>query len=203
MRQLASWRTWTAIGLSVLLVVLVITALGRGSDDQNAGGELQPSVRRVETVASVMEIRAGDVFSINDGVTFGSATLTLDDGRVVFLGPDTPGEISCADLTTPAACVLLADMLGQGVVWYALVTADDTTSRVLQLPTLVDMVDGGDTGVLENGWHVPLANGVERTCAGEPRSPTLRAFIESYSSTGIRTMLDLDRDEVVEVVCAE
>jgi hypothetical protein len=69
------------------------------------------------------------------------------------------------------------------------------------VPTLVDMEDGGDTGVLENGWRVPLANGVVRTCAGEPRSPTLRAFIESYSETGIRSVLDLDRDEVVEVIC--
>lgn len=202
MRQLASWRTWTAIGLSLLLVVVAIAALGRGSGEPDGGEDLQPSVRRIETVASVMEVRAGGAFSIYDGVTFGSATLTLDDGRVVFLGPDTPGEIACADLSTPAACVLLADMLGQGVVWYALVAADDTTSRVLELPTLVDMVDGGDTGVLENGWHVPLANGVVRTCDGQPRSPTLRSFIESYSATGIRTVLDLDRDEVVEVICS-
>jgi hypothetical protein len=203
MRQLASWRTWIAIGISLLLVTFGLAALGRGSDAPDSAVDLQPSIRRIETVASVMEVRSGAAFSINDGVTFGSATLTLDDGRVVFLGPDTPGEITCADLTTPAACVLLADMLGQGVVWYALVAADDTTSRVLQLPTLVDMVDGGDTGVLENGWYVPLTNGVERTCAGQQRSPTLRAFIESYSSTGIRTVLDLDRDEIVEVVCVE
>lgn len=203
MRQLASWRTWIAIGLSLLLVTFGIAALGRGSDDPGSGDERQPSIRRIEMVASVMEVRAGAAFSIDDGVTFGSATLTLDDGRVVFLGPDTPGEIECADLTTPAACVLLADMLGQGVVWYALVAADDVTSRMLTLPTLVDMVDGGDTGVLVNGWHVPLTNGVERTCAGRPRSATLRAFIESYSATGIRTVLDLDRDEVVEVICVE
>jgi hypothetical protein len=48
-----------------------------------------------------------------------------------------------------------------------------------------------------------LANGVIRTCAGAPRSPTLRAFIDSYSETGITTVLDLDRDEVVEVICAD
>ncbi|NDE20169.1 MAG: hypothetical protein EBZ98_00710 [Actinobacteria bacterium] len=98
--------------------------------------------------------------------------------------------------------MLLADMLGEGVVWYALVNADSIIARTLVLPTLVDMVDGGDTGVLANGWQVPLANGVIRTCAGEPRSTTLRAFIESYSEAGIRTVLDLDRDEVVEVICA-
>jgi hypothetical protein len=92
-------------------------------------------------------------------------------------------------------------MLGEGVVWYALINADAPTSRTVALPTLVDMADGGDTGVLANGWFVPLANGVVRTCAGEPRSPTLRKFIESFTDRGIRTVLDLDRDEVVEVIC--
>lgn len=202
MRQLASLRTWSALGVVALsIAVLLLLVMRGGSEGGGDSGELQPSVLRIETVASVMEIRAAGAFRIFDGLTLGSATLGLDDGRTIFIATDTPGEIACADLSTPAACVLLADMLGQGVVWFALVAADDTTSRVLTLPTLVDMVDGGDTGVLENGWHVPLATGVIRTCAGEPRSPTLRAFIESYAGTGIRTLLDLDRDEVVEVVC--
>jgi len=202
MRQLGSWRTWAAIGLLVVLISIGAFTFGNRSDSSDLGNGLQPSVRRVETVASVMEIRSGESFTVIDGLTSGSATLTLDDGRVVNIAPGTPGELDCTDIATPAACVLVADMLGQAVVWFALVAANDTTSRILELPTLIDMVDGGDIGVLDNGWHVPLANGVVRTCAGQPRSPTLRSFIESYSSTGIRTLLDLDRDEIVEVICA-
>jgi hypothetical protein len=201
MRQLGSWRTWAAIGLLVVLISIGAFAFGNRSDSSDLGNGLQPSVRRVETVASVMEIRSGESFTVIDGLTSGSATLTLDDGRVVNIAPGTPGELDCADVAAPAGCVLVADMLGQAVVWFALVAANDTTSRILELPTLIDMVDGGDTGVLDNGWHVPLTNGVVRTCAGQPRSPTLRSFIESYSSMGIRTLLDLDRDEVVEVIC--
>jgi hypothetical protein len=30
----------------------------------------------------------------------------------------------------------------------------------------------------------------------------LRQFIERYAGRGIRTILDIDRDEIVEVVCA-
>ncbi len=201
MRQLLSWRTWAAIGVLLVLatVVQLLTSRGpRGSD----GEGVQPSERRVTTIASVMTIQSSEAFAIIDGVTVGSALLTLDDGRVVTIARETPGEINCADRTTPAACVLLADMLGEGVVWYALVDSDGPSVRTLVLPTLVDMVDGGDTGVLANGWYVPLADGVVRTCAGAPRSSTLRSFIESYSETGIRTVLDLDRDEVVEVICA-
>ena len=63
------------------------------------------------------------------------------------------------------------------------------------------MVDDGDRGVLANEWIVPLTNGVVRTCAGEETTRTLRQFIERYATRGIRTILDVDRDEVVEVVC--
>lgn len=202
MRQLLSWRTWAAVGVLLVLatVVQLITSRGpRGGNDSST----QPSQRRVEAVASVMMIQSSEAFAVIEGITVGSATLTLDDGRVINIVRDTPGEIDCVDRTTPAACVMLADLLGDGVVWYALVNANGPASRTLSLTTLVDMVDGGDTGVLENGWHVPLANGVIRTCAGAPRSPTLRAFIDSYSGTGITTVLDLDRDEVVEVICAD
>jgi len=200
MRQLSSWRTWAAIGVLLVLatVVQLITSRGPRGDDEVS---LQPTERRVEAIASVMMIQSSEAFGVIEGITVGSATLTLDDGRAVNIVRDTPGEVNCADRTTPAACVLLADLLGDGVVWYALVNADGPAARTLALPTLVDMVDGGDTGVLENGWHVPLTNGVVRTCAGAPRSRTLRAFIDLYSETGITTLLDLDRDEVVEVIC--
>ena len=198
-----SWRTWAAI--AALLALLVVLQMVSRADSRTSGDAnvTQPSIRRVEIVASVMRIDSSEAFSVIEGVTVGSAELALDDGRTVSIARETPGEVDCTDRTTPAACVLVADMLGNGVVWYALVNSDGPAVRTLVLPTLVDMVDGGDTGVLANGWHVPLANGVIRTCAGEPRSSTLRAFIESYSEAGIRTVLDLDRDEVVEVVCVK
>lgn len=201
MRQLRSWRTWAAIGVLLVLITVVQLIIGDGPRGDATIDSSQPSTRTIEAVASVMRFDASEAFGVIDGVTVGSATLALDDGRIMNIARDTPGEIDCADRTTPAACVLLADLLGEGVVWYALVNADGPAARVMTVPTLVDMVDGGDTGVLANGWYVPLANGVIRTCAGEPRSPTLREFIESYSDNGIRTVLDLDRDEVVEVIC--
>jgi hypothetical protein len=181
MRQLMSWRTWAAIGVLLVLATVVQLLTSRGPRGSDAEG-VQPSERRVSAIASVMSIQSSEAFAIIDGVTVGSASLTLDDGRVVTIARDTPGEIDCADRTTPAACVLLANMLGEGVVWYALVDSDGPTVRTLVVPTLVDMV--------------------ERTCAGAPRSSTLRSFINSYADSGIRTVLDLDRDEVIEVICA-
>lgn len=201
MRQLMLWRTWVAIGVLLVLATVVQLLTSRGPRGSGEEG-VQPSERRVNAVASVMLIQSSEAFAIIDGVTVGSASLTLDDGRVVTIARDTPGEIDCADRTTPAACVLLANMLGEGVVWYALGNSDGPSVRTLVVPTLVDMVDGGDVGVLANDWYVPLADGVVRTCAGAPRSSTLRSFINSYAESGIRTVLDLDRDEVIEVICA-
>jgi hypothetical protein len=201
MRQLWTWRTLAALAGVAIIIVLGIVVVSIGSPDDTDGEILQPRVRRVEAVASVMRIQSTTDFSSIDGLTTGAAVLALDDGRTVSIAAGTPGELSCSERAVPAACVLLADLLGDGVVWYALVDADTSASRTLILPTLVDMVDGGDTGILQNGWHVPLANGVTRTCAGEPRSRHLRAFINSYADSGIRTVLDLDRDEVVEVIC--
>jgi len=203
MRQLLSWRTWAAIAVLLILMTVVQLLTGRGPRGDSSDSDPQPSIRRVETVASVMQIQASEAFGVVDGVTVGSATLTLDDGRSVNIARETPGEIDCADRVTPASCVLLADLLGEGVVWYALVNSDGPAARTLVLPTLVDMEDGGDTGVLANTWRIKLTDGVTRTCAGEPRSATLRAFIESYADGGIRTVLDLDRDEIVEVICEQ
>lgn len=198
MRQLLAWRTWAALAAVVVAtVVLAVVVLG---------GSESPSIERlrrnVDTTASVMAWEGADAWSTADGRSVGTATLLLDDGRRVTITDGTPGEASCDDRITPAACVLLADTLGPAVVWFALVAADDPESRLLTLPTLVDMVDDGDRGVLANEWIVPLTNGVVRTCAGEETTRTLRQFIERYASRGIRTILDLDRDEVVEVVCA-
>lgn len=196
-----SWRTWAAIGAVLLLATIVQLATGRGPRGSAGDSAVQPATKNVEVVASIMSITSSEAWSVVEGVTVGSATLALDDGRVVTIARDTPGELDCADRTTPAACVLLADFLGEGVVWYAIVNSDGPAARTLALPTLVDMADGGDTGILQNDWHLPLANGVVRTCSGDPRSENLRAFINSYAEGGIRTVLDLDRDEVVEVIC--
>lgn len=183
---------------SVIAAAAVIATLAFGGGDTSSSDQ---QVRNVDTSASVMAWEGTDAWTVTAGAAVGDATLLLDDGRRVAITAGTPGETACVDRVTPAACVLLADMLGPAVVWFAIVPADGVESRVLALPTLVDMVDDGDRGVLENGWTVPLTTGVVRTCAGEETTRTLRQFIERYASRGIRTVLDVDRDEVVEVVC--
>jgi hypothetical protein len=162
-----------------------------------------PTTHNVELVAVATSLAAQEGWQIASNKTVGNATLTLDDGRVIEILEGTPGEITCTNLTASSACVLLADMLGGGVVWFALVPVDEnaeSSQKVLTLPPLVDMLNGGSLGVLQNDWIVKLGNGVKRTCDSESDTANLREFITKFSENSY-TVLDLIKDEVTEVVC--
>lgn len=166
---------------------------------RGSGGEATPAPTNVELVAVTTSISASENWSVIDGRTSGEANLVLDDLRQVTIFDQTRGEVSCTDFSE--GCVLLADVLGEAVVWFALVDKDveDGEAR-LTLPALVDMREGGDLGVLQNGWVVRLTQGVARTCDTETTS--LRDFINNFSPDGSVTILDLLADEVTEVVCS-
>ena len=196
MRSFLSLRSWAAL----LVLVVAFGVIGgayvlvRGS----AGGA-EPAPTNVELVAVTTAITATDNWAVGDGKTIGEATLTLDDGRQLTIFDGTRGEISCTSFD--AGCVVVADVLGDAVVWFALVDKDDEDGDVrLTLPALVDMREGGDLGVLQNGWVVRLTQGVDRTCDTETTS--LRDFINKFSPDKSVTILDLIADEVTEVICS-
>jgi hypothetical protein len=195
-KSFLSLRSWAALGsLAVAFIVLfgAFTLLRGGSENAD------PAPMNVELVAVTESIGATDNWSIVDGKSTGEATLTLDDGRVVTVFDQTRGEISCTDRSD--GCVMLADTLGEAIVWFALVPKDAEDGDVrLTLPALVDMRDGGDLGVLQNGWVVRLTIGVDRTCDTETTS--LRDFIDKFSPDRSITILDLIADEVTEVICS-
>ena len=169
---------------------------------RDAGGSTVASRRPhfVSYTASVVTIQADPNFAVKDGLTTGSARLALDDGRTLFLAEATMGEIDCTDRVTPNACVLLAEMLGDAPVWFALTTAngDEPTTR-LDLPPIVDMLNNGDDAVLTNGWVVPLATPTKRVC--DTATTSLRDFIDQFGSN-MDVSLNLTTDEIDTVRCA-
>ena len=197
MRSLVSLRT--VVGLAAVstfgIVALLLFSLTSGD-----GASDSSSTRSIEMIAVASTIAADEDWNTSDGTTVGSATVSLDDGRIVSIPNGTPGEISCADLVTSSACVMLADTLGSAVVWFALVDADPSRAgRYLTLPGLVDMRDAGDLGVLANGWVIRLATPTERNCETDPGN--LRDFIDAYGGDGSQSVLDLIGDQIVEVTC--
>lgn len=202
MRHFLSARLWAAFAIlgAAAVVVLGLFALTSGGSSTPTA---LPTIHNVELVAVATSLAAQEGWQIASSKTVGNATLTLDDGRVVEILEGTMGEITCTNLTEPFACVLLADMLGGGVVWFALVPVDTNAAasqKMLTLPPLVDMLNGGSLGVLQNDWIIKLGNGVKRTCDSESDTANLREFITRFSQNSY-TMLDLIKDEVTEVVC--
>ena len=202
MRQLFNIRLWTALGVLSAAVLLILLfscddCFGRNGGSAEVSADVE---KNIETVAIVTSFAQSEGWRIENGRTVGEASVLLDDARQVFIAADTPGENLCADLTVGSSCVFLANMFGDSVMWFALVdTNSPKPTRVLELPSLVDMLDSGSRGVLENDWIVRLANGVKRTCGED--TGTLREFINNYSPDKSVTKLNLITDEVDEVVC--
>ncbi len=204
MRHFLSARLWAAfaiLGATAVVVLGLFTLVSGGSSTPAA----LPTTHTVELVAVVTSISPQNGWQVANGVTVGNSALTLDDGRVIEVLEGTMGEITCTNLTAGSECVLLADMLGGGVVWFALLPVDETADvaarqKMLTMPPLVDMLNGGSLGVLQNDWIIKLGNGVQRTCDSESDTANLREFITKFSQSSY-TLLDLVKDEVTEVVC--
>ena len=197
MRYFFTARLWAALGMllgSSALVFATLLLVNGGSSASSSGS------RVIDVVAAVTTTEFGDGWQISDGKSVGDATLSLDDGRTLHIVDGTPGEVTCELPTIPYSCVIVADTLGSGVLWFALVPSDSSNGKeILTLPALVDMLQGGDLGVLSNGWVVPLATPTVRNCDTETTS--LRDFINKFPDGNAIALLNLYQDQITEVVC--
>lgn len=164
-------------------------------------------LHKIDLVASVNSINTDSGWSQEGGLTSsGAMRLSLDDLRVLTVAEGTLVDDydtvpACTDFTTPNACVLLADMLGEAVVWFALVPADKANGmQFLTLPGLIDMQANGDEGILRNGWVVKLATPVKREC-GDKDTASLRDFITQFPDNLSTSLVNLTTDNVVSVEC--
>lgn len=195
------------IGVGLLLAALF---LGNGIyTSLNDEETLTPTdvLHKIDLVASVTSVNTDVGWSQNGGLTSsGAMRLVLDDLRVLTIVEETlvddyDAVPACTDFVTPNACVLLADMLGEAVVWFALVPADRANGlQYLTLPGLIDMQANGDEGILRNGWVVKLATPVKRDC-GDVDTTSLRDFITRFPDAASTSLVNLTTDNVVSVVC--
>ena len=186
MRQLFNWRFVAAVGA---LAILALLARGLLVDDDSITTIVDASVaeRRIDMIEPVATITQADEFRIGlDGITSGFLDLTLDNGRIVRVAPGTLGEISCRDLDVPNGCVVLADVLGDAVVWFAIVPR--ASGATVELPPIVDLQDG--EAVFTNGWRLPYAPIIERDC-GDEDIPTFSDFLRRFGPGSV-SILDLE-----------
>lgn len=196
------------VGIGIAIAALF---LGNGIYASLSNDEtLTPTdvLHKIDLVASVNSINTDVGWSQEGGTTSsGAMRLSLDDLRVLTIAEGTlvddyDAVPACTNFTTPNACVLLADMLGEAVIWYALVPADSVNGlQYLTLPGLIDMQANGDEGILRNGWVVKLATPVKREC-GDKDTTSLRDFITQFPDELSTSLVNLTTDNVVSVSCA-
>ena len=205
-RQLLTWRFLAAVAALVVLALGVDSVVGRSTkagsvaiDPARAvdlGADGRPLERRVDLVARIASVETPDGFGIGAGGTsVGTLVARLDEQRTMTIAPGTPGVVTCDDLAAEGACVVLADLLGEAVVWFAILPA--APRDTVEVPPVVDLQEG--YAVFDNGWRIRYETVIERDCDGQDIlnfSDFLRRF-----GPGSRTFVDLETQKVATVVC--
>ena len=197
MRQLFSWRFLAALA-ALGAFALLARALLVNDDSIDAVIDPEPIERCIDVFEPIVSAEQSTDFSILPaGVTTGYLDLDLTGERVVGIFPGTFGEIDCDGLDQDNQCVLLADTLGDAVVWFAILPA--APRGTVALPPITDLDEG--EAVFENGWRVPYAPVIERDCEGEDIL-TFSDFLRRFGPDSV-TIFDLEARQVVAVRCGE
>ena len=201
MRQIFSVRFFAAVGaVAALLFVLVTVFTARRVIEGDGAADDAPQLRAIDLVDQVQAASAPITFDA-DGLTLGSTVLTIDPSRAMTIVPGTPGVDHCGQLATPGACAVVADLLGEGVVWFALVPMG--AGRAVPMPA-VDTVEEG-VATLVNGWQFPHAPAFDRRCgegADEEVFESYRQFKQLFGEN-FTTLYDLDQRQLAAVVCRQ
>ena len=205
MREILSLR-FVATVVALILSVVAVSRIAGGEDtdggtvDVGSSGEVDPDmVRRIDLVDVVADIesengRFGTAgFAVVDGVAVHTARLILDDLRAVDIVTGTPGVDNCPVSRRVGRCAVLADMLGEAVLWFSLEPVD---ADMIELGTVTAFDD--EWAVLSNGFALPHAEVFVRRCAAEFESFTQwrRELGDDYV-----TMYSLAERELTDVVC--
>ena len=197
MRQLFNWRFVAAVAALGALALLARAILTDNTSIE-AVIEAQVIERKIDLIDPIESAVSSEDFTVApSGVTTGFIDLTLDAERVLRIVPGTLGQIECDELDMTNRCAVLADMLGDAVVWFAIVP--QAPSATVELPPIVDLIDG--SAVFDSGWRIPYAPVIERDCDGED-IPTFSDFLRRFGPDSV-TIVDLETRQVTAVRCGD
>lgn len=217
MRQILSVRFVAALA-ALAALAFGVTSVFAGDDDDStdgiaAGGAAVddgadvpqgsavatsvPFERRIDLIELVESFERSEDFAIGpDGLTTGIVDMVLDERRVVRVAPGTPGQIDCGNLRNANRCVVLADLLGDAVIWFAVEPRGPRDT--VRLGPIVDLQDGN--AIFENGWQIPYPPVIERDCDDELDVTSFSDFLRRFGP-GSTSVVDLETRMVTEVVC--
>jgi len=164
MRQIFTIRFFAAVGAVVGLFFLLTTIFATREVIESDGAD-EPVVllRRIDFVEQVFSVTNPSFRVGSDGLATTDSEMIIDGQRRVRIIAGTPGESYCDVHGPPGDCALVADLLGEGVVWFALIP--DGTATTIEFPAIDTLDDGLAT--LVNGWQLPYAPVLDRRCRDE------------------------------------
>ena len=150
MRQIFNWRFVAAVGALAALALMARAIL---TDDTSIEAVIEPGTieRTVDLIEPIESATQSPDFALPpSGVTTGFLDLTLDAERVVRIVPGTLGEIDCdEDYDGTNRCAVFADMLGDAVVWFAILP--QAPRATAELPPIIELVDGAPCSTAAGG----------------------------------------------------
>lgn len=219
MRDVFSWRFFAAIGAVLGLLALVVAFADNGDDDVVDGasppstvvGRFDPASadpvagpvdpfaieRRIDLVDSVFAISNDDLDFDALGRAAVDAELVLDGRRRLQVVTGTPGVDLCPERSGFGECAIVADLLGEGIVWFALVPMGP--SETVELPAIDTLDDGIAT--LVNGWQLPFAPVLDRRCEDDE----FESYVEFRDQLGddFVSIYGLEERRLIAVRCRE
>lgn len=195
MQQFFTWRFWLAIAALVGLGGGVVWISSRSDPAQPLAPG--PVARRIDAGGLIQWFRPDSGWTMRNGSTVGSAEIVLVDGRSFLVGEGTPGEVECDTARRSRSCTLLASLLGEAIIWFALVPSEP--GEVVTMPGPVAVLDEGREARLANGWVVPLVDVVRRTCSSI-ETTSFRDWVARIGAASTSTY-DLSVEEITTVTC--
>ena len=199
MRQFFTFRFW----LSIVAVAALLGVLYLNVRDADVGKPAQaggPTERKIDTVTRVLAARLDPGWTVRDGVTVGSAEIDTGYGATLSIKPGTYGELQCDALATQGGCYMMADMLGNAVVWFVVLPYPASADRA-SLPAIELLLNDVTEAELTNGWILPLAGVVDRTLCSEDTT-SLTNFVRKFGDRAT-TILDVAKGEITAVDCPD
>jgi len=194
MRQFFSWRIWAAVAALVGLVVMLKFVLPASATKPAVSTGVVD--RHIDFVSLVYVVRPAPDFVIHDGVVIGTADFVIDGQRTMHIAEGTFGDISCDNYQEVGRCVVVADLLGDAVVWFSLVPV--APGLRINAPPIIALLDGGFVR-LQNGWVAKLAASVDRSCSQQTGS--LAEFVRRFGPAST-TVIDLSKQRITIVKCS-
>ena len=197
MRQFITWRFWlTLLALAGITGALIMFT----RDDSSPVAlplESAPAEHEIDLVGLVFLAQADPGFALIDGRTTERLLIRIDGFRYVDIVRGTPGENRCAELDEVARCVIVADLLGNSVLWFSLVPSEPR--NVITMPAISELREGS-RAALVNGWIVRRAETIRRVCDTDTNN--LADFLDRFGASSTSTF-SIDDQRLTAVTCTE